>query len=763
MASALVFSSLSLSGSFDGSSIYECKRNEYIPKSSAYSFQKTSEKEFSQNFPMITIVRSSQDLECSLESMESLIQKKEASYERSFLLMRDKLAQAVGDINFPSKGEEIVSYLKIQKNRERLLKVKKLHLKDLKLGIIHPILLFFRNLKEVDLSGNNLEFLPDEFATLSSLNILKLSHNNLQTVPDTIDQIAGLEEVYLDHNQISLLPVNFFKLSSLSCCDLSNNNLRDLPETKDKRPGLSSLKALKSLHLQNNSLSELPSDIGELGALRILDCSKNSIESFPDSMQRLSLLDKFNAERNHLKSIPPWVRKLKRVTYLNLSSNDLTVVADEICEMTSLKILDLEKNQIRKLPEQMGSLKFLIWLNVEDNLLTSLPESLHELNSLERLNCSKNSLKKFPIIICLLENLTFLGLNQNDIEEVPRQIGNLRKLEVLFLEKNRIKEMPEDIEKCTQIKVLSLDENPIRTINWVGKLKGLKHLGLRKMQLLEFPLILFTLTLLRRLDVSENPFGEIPDGIEGLKKLRWLNLASTSKRGFEPLTLTSKIGELRLHYLNLNRNHLGSAPSFLGRIKTLQELHLKDNYISMLPGTFASLTSLTALDVSSNRLDETSLDPLQNLRVVTLNLSGNDFFQVPMVLNTFKELKDLNFARNKLSEFNPSFSSPHVANLDLSNNQFRTFPQQVSEIRTLEKFTFLNNRLNRSIPKALLSHRTIKWLNVDFEDFEGIAPHSLDKNVWMMIFSRAVPQCFTFEKQRTEVILRKLTTVISKD
>jgi len=84
-------------------------------------------------------------------------------------------------------------------------------------------------LKEVDLSGQNLESIPDFVFDLPRLETLILNNNQISVIPDDILKITSLEKLELDNNNISKMPESFEKLKSLRWLFLRNNNLKTIP------------------------------------------------------------------------------------------------------------------------------------------------------------------------------------------------------------------------------------------------------------------------------------------------------------------------------------------------------------------------------------------------------------------------------------------------------------------------------------------------------------------------------------------------------
>ena len=150
------------------------------------------------------------------------------------------------------------------------------------------------NLRELDLSDNQLTTLPEAIAQLSNLRELDLSDNQLTTLPEAIAQLSNLRELDLSDNQLTTLPEAIAQLSNLRELYLRNNQLTTLPEA------IAQLSNLSGLHLRNNQLTTLPEAIAQLSHLSGLDLRNNQLTTLPEAIKQLSQLEKLDLRGNQL-------------------------------------------------------------------------------------------------------------------------------------------------------------------------------------------------------------------------------------------------------------------------------------------------------------------------------------------------------------------------------------------------------------------------------------------------------------------------------
>lgn len=196
-------------------------------------------------------------------------------------------------------------------------------------------------LKHIDLSCNNLEYVPQWILEQTQLKYFNIGANKLIELPK------------LDH-----LPLETLKLHK-------NINLKSIPKLSD------SIKHLNLFLLPN--FSEVPKSVLELNSLEVFAFGQTKMNSF--------------------------IPVLSNLKWLNLTLNEFKIVPKSLNEMQKLEGLILAKNKIEKLPEiELPNLKFL---SLYGNNISKLPESFFKLK-LEKLNLYGNPLD--PLIHSSVEN-----------------------------------------------------------------------------------------------------------------------------------------------------------------------------------------------------------------------------------------------------------------------------------------------------------------------------------------------------------------------
>jgi internalin A len=201
---------------------------------------------------------------------------------------------------------------------------------------------------------------------------LDLSGNNIVFLPLQITQLKDLRSLDLSRNHIAILPPKFIELSNLESLDLSFNRLSELPQE------VTNLERLTRLDLSFNDLSSLPAHIKNLRNLTALYLGGNRLSSLPEEMSELKQLTSLILTSNGITNVPSVITELIGLTSLGLSANQLISLPSEITALSNLKDLDLSGNRLAKLPPSITDLSNLLVLDLRENSLPLAPEVLAE-------------------------------------------------------------------------------------------------------------------------------------------------------------------------------------------------------------------------------------------------------------------------------------------------------------------------------------------------------------------------------------------------
>ncbi len=152
-------------------------------------------------------------------------------------------------------------------------------------------------LEVLDLSGNMLRELPQDFGRLWKLRIFFCSDNLFTVLPEVLADCKQLDIVGFKANTITTVPAKSL-----------NTNIR-------------------WLILTNNNIEVLPDEIGECARLQKLMLAGNKLRSLPDSLRNCRNLSLLRIAANRLTALPDWLLHMPRLSWLAFSGNEFSVTS----------------------------------------------------------------------------------------------------------------------------------------------------------------------------------------------------------------------------------------------------------------------------------------------------------------------------------------------------------------------------------------------------------------------------------------------------
>ncbi|XP_059275453.1 receptor-like protein 15 isoform X2 [Lycium ferocissimum] len=188
-----------------------------------------------------------------------------------------------------------------------------------------------------------------------------------------------------------------------------------------------------------------------------------------------------------------------------------------------------------------------------------------------------------------------------------------------------------------------------------------------------------------------------------------------------------------LRELRLVRNFIEGFNGVL-RLKKLQMLDLSSNGLTEIP-SFRGMVSLKFLYLRNNDLKNwSSFQELTTLRgLEMLDLSYNEIAgEMPPSLGAMTSLKSLSFSGNELNGSFPEEGLCNLKNLqelDISRNSFKgSIPPCISNLTSLRLLKLSENNLSGTIPSDLLRLKSLEYLSLSLNHFEGSISLSLFAN-----------------------------------
>ena len=264
-------------------------------------------------------------------------------------------------------------------------KIKQLNLNNMSLDSIPNSIIYLDSLEILDLSNNQLEFLPENICNINDqLNSLDVS-NNLLCNPHVPICITNIEP-------------------TLTAFFASQNGCSYQMSPKDrnfiKRMILENWTAVSENDSEYDSLWTIFNDEDNITWQEFIEEDKETLE--PTVVSRIVTL-KYEGFNSDIGTIPPEIGAVDSLKFMYLSHNDLSDIPTEIGDLKRLQSLYLDHNKIEIVPESIGGgdgLKKLEHLILNDNQIDSVYTHLSYLTSLTKLDLSRNNLETLPSDLC---------------------------------------------------------------------------------------------------------------------------------------------------------------------------------------------------------------------------------------------------------------------------------------------------------------------------------------------------------------------------
>ena len=166
------------------------------------------------------------------------------------------------------------------------------------------------------------------FELADTLEILDLSGNQIRDLPDNFDSLQNLKILFLSENQFVKFPSILAKCRKLDIIGFKANNISYIDE--NSFPPL-----LRWLILTNNDLPSLPKSIGKCHRLQKLMLAGNKLKTLPVELSNCKNLELLRISANQMIEIPDWLLSLPKLSWLAFAGNPYSThsIKNEIKEI----------------------------------------------------------------------------------------------------------------------------------------------------------------------------------------------------------------------------------------------------------------------------------------------------------------------------------------------------------------------------------------------------------------------------------------------
>ncbi len=333
-------------------------------------------------------------------------------------------------------------------------------------------------------------------------------------------------------------------------------------------------------------------------------------------------------------------------------------------DIEDIEEFDLSTSTISNLAG-LENFENLVTLNLSKNVII-VANPLKQLSKLENLNISENPINT-EILSTISELTTLKQLSVRNTQMNGDQLDyfkNLNNLETLILAGNNISAI-EKISGLTGLTQLDISVNTSFTdFGQVTSFVNLTGLNISGTGITTFEGIK-NLTKLEKLYAADNNEITTTAGINPLFETQRVTKTDDETGKTEIVTepVLSHLTVLNLSSIGVDTKRPSISFSNIGKLTTLQELHLASNEISNISGV-TNLINLNYLDLQHNKLTTSAIQSLiqkKNNEVVTENtllaekidLKGNEIVDIGVFNEYPADIKWLDLSENHIYDITP--------------------------------------------------------------------------------------------------------------
>jgi hypothetical protein len=178
-------------------------------------------------------------------------------------------------------------------------------------------------IRELRLASLGLDVFPRDILDLAeTLEVLDLSGNSLAALPEDFGRLRKLRAFFASGNPFIRLPPSLGACTMLSQIGFRGCGLREVPaEALPPR--------LRWLTLTDNALDALPDALGQCPHLQKLMLAGNRLRELPESLAGAARLELLRLSANRFETLPSWLGRLPRLAWLAWAGNPLDPVVRE--------------------------------------------------------------------------------------------------------------------------------------------------------------------------------------------------------------------------------------------------------------------------------------------------------------------------------------------------------------------------------------------------------------------------------------------------
>ncbi|NXM50586.1 TLR22 protein, partial [Gymnorhina tibicen] len=476
------------------------------------------------------------------------------------------------------------------------------------------------------------------------------------------------------------------------------------------------------LNLAHNRIKRIQSqDLQQAVNLRVLLLQSNEVSSIDEdsfwSLAKLELLDLSNNSLAHVS--PVWFGRLFSLQHLHLQGNSYRDLGESspfssLSNLSSLHLGNPRFSVIRQGNFEGIELLHKLWID-GSNLSQYEPGSLKSIKKINHMIINIRSINVFSEIVRdLLHSVAWLEVRRIAFSIVA-EMQALRVMSSSFAKKISFRQTL--LTDATVPELVSILEDMPKLMELELVDCRLLGTGQWKMQIQAKQSQTLKVLTIENLSIEEFYLFTDLQAVEDLLSLFTRVTVRNTKVFLVPCRISQCL--LSLEYLDLSANLLGDQSlehsACQGGWPSLQTLNLSQNSLSDLEMTSKSLShlgNLIVLDISENNFGEIPDVCVWPKSLKYLNLSST---QIPRVTDCIPQtLEVLDVSANNLKEF--GLRLPALKELYLTKNQLKTLPG-ATPIPNLVALSVRRNKLTSFSKEELESFKRMELLDASDNNF----------------------------------------------
>ncbi|MDP3610005.1 MAG: leucine-rich repeat-containing protein kinase family protein [Methylophilus sp.] len=193
--------------------------------------------------------------------------------------------------------------------------------------------------KHIKISAGLNHFPAALYTLVDTLEILDLTGNALSSLPDDFHRFNKLRILFCSSNQFTELPAVLGKCKSLSMIGFKANQLSHIAEHAIPTQNL------RWFIVTDNALTQLPDSLGACVKLQKLMLAGNQLSALPETLANCHALELLRISANQLDTLPNWLLDLPKLAWLAYAGNPFSN-AIEIKQMRQHQPLAIDWSQL---------------------------------------------------------------------------------------------------------------------------------------------------------------------------------------------------------------------------------------------------------------------------------------------------------------------------------------------------------------------------------------------------------------------------------